>query len=96
MLQAWRADGYGFEVLEVWSVGYPTTEDVIAAFADGSDSACFNDTIGVFTMYSAMADDIFVIDAMGMVRYETNVLYYSLSVPENRAELDAQVRALLP
>jgi hypothetical protein len=96
MLQEWRTDGYGFDVLEVWSVGYPAAEDVVAAYADGSDSACFNDTVGVFTMYSATADDIFVIDTMGMVRCETNVLYYSLSVPENRAELDACVRALLP
>lgn len=89
-------DGYGFDVLEVWSVGYPTTEDVIAAYAGGADSACFNDTVDVFAMYSAVVDDIFVVDTLGMVRFEMNVIPSPLSEPANRAELDAQVRALLP
>jgi len=96
MLLEWRTDGYGFDVLEVWSVGYPTTEDVIAAYANGADSPCFNDTVDVFAMYSAVVDDIFVIDTLGMVRFETNVIPNPLSEPANRAELDAQVRSLLP
>ena len=96
MLQAWRADGYGFDVLELWSVGYPTTEDVVDGYANGADAACFMDTIDLFTAYGAVSDDLFVIDTAGMVQLEMSVLTQPLTLAENRAYLDARVRALLP
>lgn len=96
MLQAWRADGFGFDVLELWTVGYPTTEDNVDVFANGADAACFMDTLGLFGTYGAISEDLFLIDAAGMVRHRTNTHLSSLVLPENRADLDARVRALLP
>jgi hypothetical protein len=96
MLQTWRADGYGFDVLELWSVGYPTTEDVVDGYASGADAACFMDTVDLFTVYGAAVDDLFVIDTAGMVQLEMSTLTQPLTVAENRAYLDTRVRALLP
>lgn len=96
MLQTWRADGYGFDVLELWSVGYPTTEDVVDDYAGGADAACFMDTVDLFTAYGAAVDDLFVIDTAGMVQLEMSTLTQPLTLAENRAYLDARVRALLP
>lgn len=96
MLLVWRTDGYGRDVLEVWVMGYPTSVDYVNSFANGSEASCFLDTAGVFTAYGALVDDLFVIDAAGLVQFAMNLIEKPLSTDVNRTELDGQVRSLLP
>ncbi|MFH1438882.1 MAG: hypothetical protein ABIJ56_24465 [Pseudomonadota bacterium] len=98
LLQAWRTDGLGYDVLELWAVGYLTSTESVATFADGSEAACFIDDIDetIFTAWEATLDDIFVLDASGEVVYEMNCGSCSLANSECADPLDTAVRDAIP
>ena len=95
MLQEWRSGGHGHDTLELWVVGYPTTQEALENFAGGSEAACFMDGAGVFTAWGATNEDIFVLDAGGCIAYETSATTCRLSTEACRSALDEAVRGLL-
>jgi hypothetical protein len=95
MATAWRAGGYGWDVLEVWIVGQIAPVENVALLCAGSDAACFIDTAGVFTSFPAAVEDIFTIDQTGMVVCEMNMSDQPLTVEANRNFLDTCVLTLL-
>ena len=96
MMTGWRGAGYGWDVLELWLVGYIYPVENIATFCAGSDAACFSDTAGVFASFPGVTDDIFTIDQTGMVVCKMNAGAQPLTTDANRAILNDCVVALLP
>ena len=98
MLQTWRTDDLGYDVLEVWVVGDLSSIDSVADFANGSEAACFMDDMDgtVFDAWEATLNDIFVLDTTGEVVYEMNAGVCNLLTSECRDSLDTAVRNAIP
>lgn len=99
----YRAEGFGTDVLEVWSIGYPGQEEAIATLLadlpEGFSEVLLADVTdpeaSVWASWGANVNDLFVVDPEGMIVYETNVAVAPLTVTENLAALDAVIRGLL-
>ena len=98
MLAEWRADGFGWERLEVWSVGHPNSGSQVESYAGDATSACFADSVveeqSAYTLLGALPDDLIVIDSVGIIRHHVNTHDLSLDNQDNRATLDDWVRGL--
>lgn len=92
MLAEWRAEGYGYDELELWAIGYPGQEPYVADLvAGGKTEAVFVDvtepTESAIHAYSAMTYDTFIIDARGSLAAHFNVGTNTLYIEENRTLL---------
>ena len=100
-LSVWRTSGFGRDVLEVWTVGYPGQEEalpsVLEDLPDGFDEALLVDTdeIAAWGLWEAHVNDLFVVDQEGMIVDTTNLASEPLNVTENLVALDEVVRGLL-
>jgi len=98
LLQAWRTDELGYDVLEVWVVGSLTSIESVATFADGSEAACFIDDMDntIIRAWGADSYDIFVLDTTGEVVYEMDAGECHLDLSECADPLDTAVRNAIP
>jgi len=96
MYDAWRADGFGADVLEVWAIGWPGQESYIAAFAAGSAVPCLIDTNWQFiSAYSPSKDDLWVVGKDGNVSFSMSLIGQPVTSSAGATLLDNAVRAAL-
>lgn len=89
MLGEWMAEGYDYDDIELWAVGYPGQEEYVSALvAGGLTDAVFVDstepTESARTAFSATSYDTFVIDSVGRLSGFINVGRLPLSTASNR------------
>jgi hypothetical protein len=100
MLGEWRTAGHGHDEIELWVIGRAGQEGEIPALTGGTDSAMFVDVtdplLSAFAAYSAINDDLFIIDSTGNVAGHWYLVTTTLSDATNRANLDLFVLSLLP
>ena len=98
MLSAWRTDGLGPDVLQVWVVGYSAGSASLAGFCSGTDASCFLDAPpdnSPFPVFSASKDDLFVLDDANATHHTVSLAVAPLTTAANRTALDTTVRGLL-
>ncbi len=94
MLDGWRGDGWWRNDLEVWSIGLSGSGVAVAAYAAGSEEACFEDdaAMTVFTLLQSTTYDVVFIDRPGRLRYHL----FNISLdPSTRDLIDTYTRELL-
>lgn len=99
LLAAWRAEGLTEADLRLWALGWAGQGAWAGAFAAGASTPLLADASsgadGVYALWEASIDDLFLLDRGGLVRYRANLASMDLTEKKHRRILDGWVRALL-
>lgn len=99
LLATWWEEGFLADDVQVWAIGYAGQGSYASTFAAGAASPLMADfssgPTGVFGLWEADIDDLFLIDREGQVRYRANLVSMNLTNSKNRRTLNEWVHTLL-
>lgn len=98
MEAGWRDEGFDYDTVEVWAVGYPGQESRVDDMAgeDGTQTIMVDTEEEIaWTAFGAHANDIVIIDKRGCLAGRFNTGVDPITSSSNRDALDDLVTPLL-